>query len=135
MQKNLIIGCSITVLGLFVSSCNDNEDYSIIQSIDRIKIDSVNIVNDTMDVFALQSIRTYSTYPSRCEGFYGYDYIYEDHSSRRITAYRYFRNGPCTQNTYVGVNQINFSPQHKGTYRFSFWNGDDQWIVKTIVVE
>ncbi|AYZ11718.1 hypothetical protein EGY05_07205 [Chryseobacterium arthrosphaerae] len=134
MKKFLNLGFSILAAGFFLVSCND-DDYETIESVDKIKIDSVKIVSDTMDVFAIQSIKTYSTYPSQCEGFYGYDYIYNNNLERTVTAYKYRTNGPCTQGNYVGANQINFSPQKKGTYTFKFWNGGNSWITKTIVVE
>lgn len=135
MKKSFPIGFSALVLGLFLTSCNDNEDYNTIESTDRIKIDSVRIINDTMDVFSVQSIKTYSAYPSHCEGFYGYDYVQGDNLTRTVTAYKYITDGPCTQNAYTSANQINFSPQQKGTYTFKFWNGGNSWITKTIVVE
>jgi hypothetical protein len=135
MKKYLNIGFSAIVLGLFFTSCNDDDDYQTIESIDRIKIDSVKVVNDTMDVFNVQSIRTYSTYPSHCQGFYGYDYVYGDNLTRNVTAYKYITNGPCGQGSYTAASQINFSPQKTGTYTFKFWNGDNNWITKTIVVK
>ncbi|MDR3025198.1 hypothetical protein [Chryseobacterium sp.] len=134
MKKLLNIGFSVLLFGGLLVSCND-DDYHTIESIDKIKIDSVKIVNDTMDIFAIQSIKTYSTYPSHCDGFYGYDYVYNTNLERTVTSYKYITNGPCTQGSYVGANQINFSPQRKGTYTFKFWNGGNNWIAKTIVVE
>lgn len=134
MKKLLNIGLATVLFGFTMISCND-DDYETIESIDKIKIDSVKIVNDTMDVFALQSIKTYSTYPSQCQGFYGYDYIYNNNLERTVTAYKYITNGPCAQNSYTGANQINFSPRQKGKYTFKFWNGGDHWITKTIVVK
>lgn len=123
------------VLGLFLISCQDDDDYQTIESADKIKIDSVKIVNDTMDVYGIQSIRTYSTYPSHCEGFYGYDYVYNDDVTRTVTAYKYIASGPCTDGSYTAASQINFSPKHTGSYTFKFWNGGNSWITKTIVVE
>ncbi|KMQ68467.1 hypothetical protein ACM39_08115 [Chryseobacterium sp. FH2] len=134
MKKYLNLGFSAIVLGLFFTSCNDDDDYQTIQSIDKVKIDSVRIVNDTMDVFTVQSIKTYSTYSSQCQGFYGYDYIHGNNLTRTVTAYKYLTDGNCAQN-HVISSQINFSPQQTGTYTFKFWNGDNNWITKTIVVE
>ncbi|AZA80117.1 hypothetical protein EG347_01490 [Chryseobacterium sp. G0186] len=134
MKKLLNIGFSVALLGLLAVSCND-DDYETIESIDKIKIDSVKIVHDTMDVFSVQSIKTYSTYPSQCQGFYGYDYIHDSKFGRSVTAYKYITGGPCTPNSYKGANQINFSPQQTGTYTLKFWNGGNSWITKTIVVE
>ncbi|WP_121462043.1 hypothetical protein [Chryseobacterium defluvii] len=135
MKKFLNIGASAMVVGLFFTSCNDNEDYRTIESIDKVKIDSVKIVNDTMDVFTVQSIKTYSTYSSQCEGFYAYDYIHNNNLTRTVTAYKYITNGPCAQGMFSGASQINFSPQQVGTYTLKFWSGDNTWITKTIVVE
>lgn len=135
MRNFFHFGFSAFFLGLFFISCNDDDDYQTIESVDKIKIDSVKIVNDTMDVFSIQSIKTYSTYPSHCEGFYGYDYIRNNNLTRTVTSYKYTTSGPCTQASYVSANQINFSPQQVGTYTFKFWNGGNSWITKTIVVE
>jgi len=126
---------SVIFIGLSLVSCKDDDDYETIQSADKVKIDSVKIVNDTMSVFSVQSIRTYSTYASQCEGFYGYDYIHTSNFTRDVTAYQYHTNGSCVQANHVSANQINFSPQQAGTYTFKFWTGDNTWITKTIVVE
>lgn len=134
MKKLLNIGFSALFLGLVLVSCED-DDYQTIQSIGKIRIDSVKIMQDTMAVHSIQSIRTYSTYSSQCEGFYGYDYIHDSSLERSVTAYKYTTEGPCTQVTHVGINQIKFSPRQTGTYTFKFWNGDNSWITKTIVVE
>ncbi|MCS4303973.1 hypothetical protein [Chryseobacterium sp. BIGb0232] len=135
MKKLLNIGFSALLFGLVLVSCNDDDDYQTIESIGKIKIDSVKITRDTMDVLAIQQIKTYSAYPSKCQGFYGYDYIYSGELERSVTAYKYVTNGPCSQNMYTAANQINFNPQKKGKYSFKFWNGGDNWITKTIVVK
>ncbi|MEG0927391.1 MULTISPECIES: hypothetical protein [Chryseobacterium] len=134
MKKLLNIGFSALLFGLLTVSCSD-DDYETIESIDKIKIDSVKIVSDTMDVFAVQSIKTYSKYSSQCQGFYGYDYIHDSKFERSVTAYKYITGGPCTQANYTGANQINFRPQLEGKYIFKFWNGGNSWITKTIVVK
>lgn len=134
MKKFLNIGFSALLLGLVLMSCND-DDYQTIESIGKVKIDSVVIARDTMDVLAIQHIKTYSTYPSQCEGFYGYDYIYSGDFERSVFAYKYMTNSPCSQKTYTAANQINFNPQKAGKYTFKFWNGGDNWITKTIVVK
>jgi hypothetical protein len=126
---------SVIFVGISLVSCKDDDDYETIQSADRVKIDSVKIINDTMSVFSVQSIRTYSTYASQCEGFYGYDYIHTGNFTRDVTAYQYHTNGSCAQANHVSANQINFSPQQTGTYTFKFWTGNSTWITKTIVVE
>lgn len=135
-MKNFInFGISAVMLGLILTSCNDDDDYQTIESVERVKIDSVKIVNDTMDVFTVQSIKTYSVYQSNCEGFYGYDYIHDDNVTRSVTAYKFKTDGACQPSTKTFANQINFSPQQTGTYTFKFWNGGNMWITKTIVVE
>lgn len=135
MKKLLNIGFSAIVLGLFFTSCNDDDDYQTVQGIGKIKIDSVKATKDTMAVFTVQSIKTYSTYTSQCQGFYGYDYIHNNNLTRTVTAYKYITNEPCLQTSHVGISQINFSPQQIGTYTFKFWTGDNSWITKTIVVK
>lgn len=134
MKTFLYLGVSSVFVGISLGSCKD-DDYDTIQSADRIKIDSVQIVNDTMSVFGVQSIRTYSTYPSHCEGFYGYDYIYSGEFSRDVTSYQYHTNGNCASAPFSAASQLNFSPQKKGNYTFRFWTGNNSWITKTIVVE
>ncbi|ASE60880.1 hypothetical protein H3Z85_17400 [Chryseobacterium indologenes] len=134
MKKLLNIGFSIVLFGGFLVSCK-SDDYGTVQSIGKVKIDSVKLVNDTMNVLGIQHIKTYSSYQSQCQGFYGYDYVYGANFDRTVTAYKYITNEPCTQANYVGVNQINFNPQKRGTYTLKFWNGGDNWITKTIVVE
>lgn len=126
---------AIIAFSFFFVSCKDDEDYQTIESVDKVKIDSVKIVNDTMDVFSVQSIRTYSTYASGCQGFYGYDYAHASQLQRDITSYQFTVSGPCSQAVHTSSNQINFSPQKVGKYTFRFWNGDNSWITKTIVVE
>lgn len=133
MKKLLNFGFSAIILGVILTSCND--DYETVQSIEKVKIDSVSISNDTMNVYDVQRIKTYSQYKSQCEGFYGYDYVYNNNLTRTVTAYKFLTNGMCSQSTHLGMNQINFNPQQKGQYTFKFWNGDDNWITKTIVVE
>ncbi|MBW7674389.1 hypothetical protein [Chryseobacterium chendengshani] len=126
---------SIIFIGFSLVSCKEDDDYETIESAEKIKIDSVRIVNDTMAVMTVQSIRTYSTYASQCQGFYGYDYVHTGNFSRNVTAYKYQTDGSCSQTIHVSANQINFSPQQTGTYTFKFWTGDNTWITKTIVVE
>lgn len=123
-----------------LSSCNDdNDDYGEIQSVDKIAIDSIKIVNDTMDVYSVQSVRTYSQYGSGCDVFYGYDYVH-DNMNRIVTAYHAQLSGNCTQAIYTGANQFNFQPQQTGNYTFKFWKGKDSggndiWLEKVITVK
>lgn len=127
---------ALCTLGLLFS-CDTREENNI--SISRIKIDSVKIPQEKMDLFSTQTIITYSTYASGCDRFYDYDYRI-DNLNRFVTSYTYKENNVCTQVTYVGANQFNFKPVEKGTYIFKFWYGKDNagndlWITKTIVVE
>jgi hypothetical protein len=124
---------AFTTLGF--TSCNEDDDYETIQSVEKVKIDSVSIVNDTMDVFAIQSIRTYQKFNNQCEGFYGYDYAHTSDFGRNITAYKFKTNANCGTGNFTGVNQINFAPKVVGTYQFKFWTGDNTFITKTIVVQ
>lgn len=135
MKRLLNIGFSVIVLGGILTSCNNNDDYETIQSTQRVGIDSVGKINDTMNVFSTQRIRTFSRYQSQCEGFYGYDYVYGENLTRRVTAYKFRTNGNCAPTTYVGRNEINFNPQQRGTYTFKFWKSDSTWITKTIEVK
>lgn len=135
MKSILKTSLFIVVLAGFFTSCKDDDDYETIEFVDKVKIDSVKIVNDTMSVWSIQSIRTYSTHTSQCQGFYGYDYVHTGEFSRNVAAFQYHTNGSCNQANHVSANQINFSPQKVGTYTFKFWNGNNNWITKTIVVE
>lgn len=119
---------------VLMMSCNSEEDAEPIQ-ISKIKVDSISIVNDTMDVNSVQSIKTFSTYTNSCHYFYGYDYQSPTGLEREVTAYQYSINGNCNQATYVGERKFNFNPQVKGTYTFKFWKGDNDWITQNIVVE
>lgn len=135
MKSFLSTSLWIIFVGVSLVSCKDDDEYETIESVGKVKIDSVAIVNDTMDVYSVQSIRTYSGYASGCQGFYGYDYIHNGNFGRDVTAYQYQSNGACQKSTHQSANQFNFSPQQKGTYTFRFWKGDNSWITKTIVVK
>lgn len=135
MKSLLKITWALILAGGAIISCNENEEYDTITSTDKVAIDSVKIESDTMSVFAIQSLKTYSTYTSKCTGFYGYDYVHAPNRSREVTAYQYHTNTECSTGKYVSHNQINFSPQAAGTYTFKFWSSNNNWIIKTIVVE
>ena len=141
-MKNLIkISVFALPILLGIYSCDNNRDnYDEIESISPFKIDSVKIAQPEMDVFTVQTIKTYSTYPNGCTGFYDYNYEKDD-LDRYVTTYAYkLKNATCTQATRVETNGINFRPEVRGTYTFKFWNGKDAnnnnvWIEKTIVVK
>ncbi len=132
MKKILLFSTAIFV-GISIFSCKD-DDYETVQSIDKIKIDSVNIASDTMLVNTMQNITTYSTYASTCNGFYGYDYVYKNDLNRDVTAYQYQTNGNCSNHSYVSANSIKFRPQQTGVFTFKFWTGNNTWLTKNIVV-
>jgi len=136
MKKFLNIGFSVLLLGWVATSCNDDdENYQTIKAVEKIKIDSVSIPKDTMQVLGVQAIKTFSTYGSMCEGFYGYDYVNGENLTRTVTSYKYITDGTCGTNNHVASGQINFSPQEAGTYTFRFWAGGENWITRTIIVK
>ena len=122
---------------LTVVSCKDDRDYDTIESVSRTVIDSVQIPNDTMQIYDIMPITTYSNYSGSCEGFYGYDYE-RDNFDRFVTAYKYKTDGTCEGTTAPRASKINFQPQNTGTYTFKFWQGapadQDTWLEKTVVV-
>lgn len=138
-MKN-IIKCSLLLLLTFsLWSCNERNDENWIESLDRIKIDSVKVAQDSMDVFTTQTIKTYSNFKSKCEGFYGYDYIYIDEFSRSVSSFKFKTDAECGEEV-ARASQINFRPQLPGKYVFNFWNGknasgENSWIEKTITVQ
>ena len=130
---------AITVSAFLVMSCNDREEGDLVQDVRTVKIDSVVIPQDTMSVFSVQTIKTYSSYAAQCEGFYGYDYLHTDPFTRTVASYRFKTDAPCGEEV-ARASQINFRPQQKGTYLFRFWNGKNasgqsQWIEKSITVD
>ena len=141
-MKNLIkISLFALPILLGIYSCDNNRDnYDEIKSIYSYRIDSVKIAQTEMDVFTVQTIKTYSTFFDNCSGFY--DYAYEkDDFKRYVSAYGYqLKNSNCTPTTKTQINGFNFRPEVRGTYTFKFWNGKDAnnnnvWIEKTIVVK
>lgn len=137
MKTIFKIGLSI-LCAFAISSCNRDEGNAI-TSLDPLKIDSLKIAQDTMDVFAIQTIKTYSQFANQCEGFYAYDYVHSAPLERKVTTYKFKISAACAE-TETRASQINFRPQQKGIYVFKFWNGtnssnSDIWIEKTIVVQ
>ncbi|MEC5395107.1 hypothetical protein [Bergeyella sp. RCAD1439] len=125
----------LTLAGLLplLIACGRDEYNPNLTGIAPIAIDSVAIAQDTMEVFASQSLRTYSSYLNGCEGFYGYDYTL-DGFTRYVKAYKFSTSANCGTPT-ERISQINFVPQETGTYTFLFSKGNDQWIEKKIVVK
>lgn len=120
-------------------SCNDRLEGDEIVNTDPVKIDSVKIAQDTMDLYTTQTIKTYSNFSAQCEGFYGYDYQHKAPLERQVISYKFKSSSGCGE-LVTKASQINFRPQATGTYLFKFWTGKDAagantWIERTIVVE
>ena len=85
-MKKLILLAPL-VAALFLTSCKDDRfEGDEITSIDPVKIDSVNIPKDSMAVLSVMPIKTYSNFTSKCEGFYGYDYVHTNEFIRNVTS-------------------------------------------------
>lgn len=124
---------------VLLSSCNDRFDGDEILSAVPVKIDSITISRDTMNIFEVQTIQTFSQYSSGCEGFYGYDYNHSAPHERTVTAYKFTTDASCG-NVVERGSQINFKPQEVGTYSFRFWSGkntsgENIWIEKQVTVK
>ena len=119
---------------LLITSCDNGRDYDEITDTEAVKIDSVKIVSNSMNVYEVQSIRTYSTFTSGCEGFYIYDYQ-KSGLERQVTAIGFKTNRTCSQSTNSQMSQFNFQPVEAGTYTFKFAQGNNNFITKTIVVQ
>lgn len=134
--KLMIPACAAVA---FLASCNDKDDHTEeITGLEAVKIDSVQIAKDTMQIFSSQAINTFSNYVEGCEGFYNYSYQ-ADGLSRYITTVKAKTNGTCGSST-VGKTYFNFQPQTAGKYILKFWQGKDSadnniWLEKTIVVQ
>ncbi|MBU4539178.1 MAG: hypothetical protein L6264_04910 [Weeksellaceae bacterium] len=138
MKKLYKLGVFALVILTF-TGCNDRFDGDEILNTDAVKIDSVKVAQDTMDVFTIQTIKTFSNYTANCEGFYGYDYFHTSQTERRVTSYKFKTSAACG-NAVAKASQINFRPQQTGTFTFKFWNGknaagENMWIEKNIVVK
>ena len=138
-MKKLILLAPL-VAALFLTSCKDDRfEGDEITSVDPVKIDSVNIPKDSMAVLSVMPIKTYSNFTSKCEGFYGYDYVHTNEFIRNVTSYKFKTSAQCGDQV-TRSSQINFQPQKVGNYSFKFWNGKDNsnkdiWIEKTVVVQ
>ena len=138
-MRNIFKFCIPVVMALTLTNCNDRLEGDEIVSTEPLKIDSVKIAQDTMDVFSTQTIKTYSTYSAQCEGFYGYDYAHVAPLQREVATYKFKTSATCGDEV-PRASQINFRPQETGIYTFRFWTGEDSagesiWLEKTIVVE
>ena len=139
-MKKVFILSVLTAFSAFIVSCKDNDDYSQIESVFAIKIDSVKIPMDTMSLGVTQEILAFSTFKKTCEGIYSYDYNYTNDSVRTIANFAYKTNDVCGDGTYVDDSRINFKPIKTGTYTFKFWTGKDAagantFLEKKVVVE
>lgn len=124
---------------MFLLNCNDRNDENLVQNVEPVKIDSVKIAQDSMTVFTIQAIKTFSNFKNNCEGFYGYDYKYTGEFTRTVASYKFKTAASCGE-PQARVSQINFQPQRPGNYVFRFWNGknaagENIWIEKTIKVK
>lgn len=134
-MKSIIQLFSSALILIFVAaSCDNKDDYEVMESADPVKIDSVKIINDSMSLGMSQQITTYSSYKKGCQGFYAYDYQHTGATTREIKAFAFNTNGNCQNTSYVAASKINFMPNAVGTYSLKFWNGGNSWITKTIVV-
>ncbi len=138
MQTYISSFLTITAAAALLFSCNERDEEHLITDVQPVAIDSVRVAQDTMNVFDIQFIRTYSTYAGNCEGFYGYDYLHTDVRNRQVVSYKYKTKANCTEST-VLASQINFRPQYTGNFIFRFFNGKDaagenQWIERKIHV-
>lgn len=137
-MKNIFLVGFALLMVLFIHSCNDRGEGNLITGSAAVKIDSVKIAQDSMDIFTTQTIKTYATYRKNCEGFYGYDYVHATPFTREVTAYLFTTDVACEEQI-PRASFINFRPQQKGDYHFKFWGGkdpagNDLWIEETITV-
>ena len=126
-------------IGFSLMSCNERIEGDEIVNTEPIKIDSVKIAQDTMDLYSIQTIKTYSRYSTQCEGFYGYDYQHTAPLERNVISYKFKTAASCGE-VATRASQINFRPQQKGKYIFRFWTGKDaggtdRWLERSIMVE
>ena len=78
----------VALLIFSLASCNDRLEGDEILSTEPLKIDSVKIAQDTMDIYTTQTIKTYSQFSTQCEGFYGYDYQHVAPLERKVISYK-----------------------------------------------
>ena len=138
-MKNIIKFSLSVFMVVLLINCNDRNNENFVQSVGRVKIDSVKVVQDSMAVFSIQTIKTYSNFANNCEGFYGYDYIHTNQLVRSVSAFKFKTATECGEEV-ARASYINFQPQVPGIYTFKFWNGtnatgENLWIEKTIKVK
>lgn len=133
MKKILLMFLPMALI-LSVMSCNDRLEGDEILDVTAVKIDSVKIAQYTMDVYSTQTIKTYSNYTSKCEGFYGYDYIHSGSLEREVISYKFKSDAACGDMV-TKVSQINFQPQKVGIYQFKFYTGKDAAGENTYQIE
>ncbi len=135
-MKKVFAFMSMSILLTTTFSCKD-DDYETIQSVEKVAIDSVVIPKDTMQIYSIMPITTYSQFTEGCEGFYGYDYQ-RDNFSRYVTSFKFKTDGTCGSTSIINASNINFQPQNTGVYTFKFWQGEvndeDVWLERTVVV-
>ncbi len=130
-----ILPASLLLLGVVTAiSCDNDQHVNDIVGVGPVKIDSVHLVSNTMDLHSVQSIRTFSTYPSGCDSFYNYRYE-KNGMERTVTAVAVKTNGACTMAQHTKASQFTFQPMETGTYTFKFYQADNTYLTETIVVE
>lgn len=139
-MKTAAVILPVLMISSLAVSCNDNDDYQEITNIFATKIDSVQIVKNTMALGSSQEIKMFSTFTKGCEGIYSHDYQYTNDSVRTLANFAFKSNAACGDGTYVDGSRVNFAPTRKGTFTFKFFTGKDSagentFLVKKIVVE
>ncbi len=139
MKKFISISLFCGLSFMTFTSCLNDEDTPI-EAIEIVKIDSVRIASDTMDVYQTHVISTFSQLKDNCEGFSGYNYGSMSQFEKVVVAVKFKTNEACGTNETTVESQLNFQPQVPGTYIFKFKNdidssGGDNWIEKKIVVK
>ena len=138
MKTALNLGFALLLL-IGIASCSDRDDENVITDISPVMIDSVQIPQDTMNLYTVQEIKVFSPYQKGCEGFWRYDYLYSAEFVRTVINHKFKTGNTCENEVITGASRINFQPMETGIYTFRFWNGfneqqENKWIEKQIVV-
>lgn len=124
MKKIKWILFVLTLCGIFVSSCLENERvdevYYQLRPIDSIDIGAINNVNEVTE------IKTYYTRTSSCEEFFDWDYFAWDFNRNVAIVTAKIENDSCTAVSEREYSTLLFRPIKSGEYNFKFWKGDDQ---------